>query len=445
MTDMRILQAASLLGTLAVALAVASPLAGQIDESPPIIFVHGNGDSAALWITTLWRFESNGYDPRRLFAIDMRHPAAPARDTVSEDNRSSTADQMAQLAEAVDRVLLETGQNSVVLVGNSRGGNTIRNYIKNAGGHAQTAIAILCGTPNHGIVVSDGEPDSEWNGHGRFLRDLNDGSEVHPDVRFVTIRSDTNDKYAQPGQASRTGVTGGGYDSPALDGAENIVLDGLDHREVAYHPRAFREMYRVITGREPTTVDPVPEARPELDGVVSGFANGDATNLPLAGATVAVYEVDPNSGSRLGTPVHQGEIGDSGQWGPFAANPTAFYELVAAAEGYPTLHVYHSPFPRSTRHVNLRLQPVNEPERDAESFVAMSRPRGYFGHGRDRFTIDGTVPEGVVEGVPTTSWITRRFPAGPSRPVRLRFNDETITVRTFPLADGHLVIGEFHN
>ena len=28
---------------------------------PPIVFVHGNGDTAALWTTTLWRFESNGW------------------------------------------------------------------------------------------------------------------------------------------------------------------------------------------------------------------------------------------------------------------------------------------------------------------------------------------------------------------------------------------------
>ena len=26
-------------------------------EVPPILFVHGNGDQAALWITTLWRME----------------------------------------------------------------------------------------------------------------------------------------------------------------------------------------------------------------------------------------------------------------------------------------------------------------------------------------------------------------------------------------------------
>jgi hypothetical protein len=26
----------------------------------PILFAHGNGDQAPIWLTTLWRFESNG-------------------------------------------------------------------------------------------------------------------------------------------------------------------------------------------------------------------------------------------------------------------------------------------------------------------------------------------------------------------------------------------------
>ena len=33
---------------------------------PPIVFVHGNGDSAALWHTTVWRWESNGWPADRL-------------------------------------------------------------------------------------------------------------------------------------------------------------------------------------------------------------------------------------------------------------------------------------------------------------------------------------------------------------------------------------------
>ena len=43
-----------LLFVLIFALAVGTSIAG---EQLPIVFVHGNGDYAALWTTTIWRFE----------------------------------------------------------------------------------------------------------------------------------------------------------------------------------------------------------------------------------------------------------------------------------------------------------------------------------------------------------------------------------------------------
>src|ERR1700757_2464432 len=72
----------------------------------PIVFVHGNGDSAALWTTTLWRFESNGYDRSLLFAPNLRNPTARNDDTQPMENRSSTVDSAAQLADEVTRALI---------------------------------------------------------------------------------------------------------------------------------------------------------------------------------------------------------------------------------------------------------------------------------------------------------------------------------------------------
>src|ERR1700732_3668573 len=43
-------------------------------EIPPILFVHGNGDHAALWITTLWRMESNGVGRERMIVLSVRDP-----------------------------------------------------------------------------------------------------------------------------------------------------------------------------------------------------------------------------------------------------------------------------------------------------------------------------------------------------------------------------------
>ena len=414
----------------------------------PILFVHGNGDTAALWHTTIWRFESNGYDPSLLFAIDFPHPRARSDDTKPQDNRSSTADQLKELSAKISEIQSRTGQKQLALVGSSRGGYPIRNYTKNfPGGAANVSHAILCGTPNHGIYANPTNLDDEFNGSGTFLSGLNSGDEVHPGVKFMTIRSDSNDKYAQPDgrfigmRGQPTNVT---YASPELRGAQNAVLPGLDHREVAFHPLAFKTMYAFITGREPETIDIISEVLPFLNGFVSGWANGAPTNLPLASATVEIFEVDPASGRRLGEAVHRRTTSADGVWGLFTAKPTSYYEFVVSADGYPTTHIYRTPFPRSSAYIHLRLRPLADSEKGTGSMVTLLRPRGYLGHGRDTFLIDGKVPAGVNEGVPGTAEAKMRFEPGPLRPVRVVLNKEAMTVLTHPLDSGHIVIAEFH-
>jgi len=440
---------ASLVGLLALTAAAAlAPAARGAEPAPPILFVHGNGDSAALWTTIVWRFESNGYDPARLFAMDFTHPSARTDDTKPQDNRSSTDDALRELGAKVAEIQARTGQKQVVLVGSSRGGNAIRNYVKFGGGAPNVSHAILGGTPNHGTQATNPNLHNEFHGAGPFLTRLNTPDEIVPGVRWMTIRSDSNDKYAQPegrfvgmpGQP--TGVT---FAGPELRGATNVVLPGLDHREVAFHRLAFTAMYAFITGAEPKRFYPAPQASPVLDGLVSGYAAGTPTNLPLEGAMVEVYAVDPASGGRrAGEAAHRKTIGADGRWGPFRANPDAYYEFVVTADGYPTTHVYRTPFPRSSAYVHLRVRPLEDKDRGAGAIVTMTRPRGYFGHGRDLFLLDGKVPSGVGEGVPGTSEATQRFEPGPSRPVRVVLNAESMTVRTYPLEQGHVTIAEFH-
>src|SRR6266852_179888 len=123
-------------------------------EVPPILFVHGNGDHAALWITTLWRMESNGVPHEWMLAVNFTDPLARNDDAVAQANRSSTADQRRELSEAIKELKQRTGASRVALVGNSRGGNPIRSYIKN-GGAADVSHAVLCGVPNHGVYDWD--------------------------------------------------------------------------------------------------------------------------------------------------------------------------------------------------------------------------------------------------------------------------------------------------
>jgi pimeloyl-ACP methyl ester carboxylesterase len=295
-----------LAGNLAVPV-FAQSAPNAAGEVPLIVFVHDNGDHAALWITTLWRMESNGMPRERMLAINFTDPLARSDDAVAQENRSSTADQRRELAEAIKQLKQRTGASRVALVGNSRGGYAIRNVVKNGGG-ADVSHAVLCGVPNHGVFDWEDNPGNEFNARAPFLRALNSGdSEVTPGTAFLTLRSDGMDKYAQadgrfvgkPG--TPTNVTN---DGPSLKGATNLALGTLDHREVAYHPRAFREMYKFIAGREPDRLEIVPEAQVRLSGLVTATPGGVQTNRPVGGATVEIYRVSPDTGERLGGPVH---------------------------------------------------------------------------------------------------------------------------------------------
>src|SRR5258706_7186085 len=121
------------------------------DGKPPILFIHGNGDTAALWLTTIWRFESNGWPRERLFALDAPNPLALSDDAKPQEGRTSSAEHLQQVAAEVERVRKLTGADKVVLVGNSRGGYPIRSYIRNGGGGGTVSHAILGGGPKHGV------------------------------------------------------------------------------------------------------------------------------------------------------------------------------------------------------------------------------------------------------------------------------------------------------
>jgi pimeloyl-ACP methyl ester carboxylesterase len=433
---------------LLLLLAACAAFQPAAEQQPPLVFVHGNGDTAALWETTIWRFESNGYERKLLHAIDIPNPLARSEDDKPQALRSSTAEQMAELAREVATVRKLTGRDKVVLIGNSRGGYAIRNYLKNGGGAAYVSQAILCGTPNHGLYDWEETRGSEFNAKGAFLTQLNSGpDEVVAGVRFMTLRSDNNDKYAQPdgmflGKPGRP--THVGYDGPALKGAENVVIPKIDHRETAFGPLAFAQMYRFITGRVPARTDIAPEAEVVLNGKVNDMPGGVQTNLPVTGAKVEIYQVSATTGAREGAAVHAKTTGADGLWGPFRARPDAYYEFVIQVPGHAITHIYRSPFPRSSDIVHLRPADFAKGDATAGSVVMMSRPRGYFGHGRDTFLLDGKVPPGINEGVPGVSAGKLLLPAGPLRPVLARFDDETITVQNWPAKDKHLVIAEFH-
>jgi pimeloyl-ACP methyl ester carboxylesterase len=434
-------------GLARAAFAQGAAAAPRSTAIPPILFVHGNGDHAALWITSLWRMESNGVPPERMLAINFTDPLARTDDIKPEPGKSSTEDQRRELADAIAALKRRTGASRVALVANSRGGYSARNYIKN-GGAGDVSHAVLCGVPNHGVYDWNQGLDNEFNGRGSFLRGLNEGeSEVTPGVSFLTLRSDGMDKYAQadgrfvgkPG--TPTGVTGEG---PALKGATNLVLGAVDHRETAFSPRAFREIYKFIAGREPEWIAIAPEAEVKLGGLVTGTPDGVPTNRPVADASVEVYRVSAGTGERIGDAVHISKTGADGRWGPALVDPSWYLEIVLTAAGSTTTHFYRSPFPRSSDIVHLRAaRPPGTGDAGAGAVVMMSRPRGYLGLPRDVVLFDGKEPTDVKSGVPTDSVSTLRLStADIGRPVAALFNQERIVARAWPASENRIAIAE---
>jgi pimeloyl-ACP methyl ester carboxylesterase len=425
--------------------------------------MHGNGDSAALWSTTIWRFESNGWPRDRLFALDQPFPLARDDDAAAQPGRSSAAESMAFLKTQVERVLAATGADKLVLVGNSRGGNTIRNYVQNGGGDRVVSHVVLGGTPAHGIWAVKGlHEGSEFSGLGPFLQRLNApqnaaGDEVTPGIAWLTVRSDRNDKYAQPdglwiGAPGRP--TNIGFDGPALRGATNVVVPGIDHRETSFSPAAFEAAWRFLTGAPPRTLQPLAEARVRLSGRVTGLgldphdpASGDfANNLPLGGARLDVFALDAATGARRGLAAWTQTIEDDGRWGPFDAQPDTACEFMLSAPGYTTTHIYRSPFPRSSSVLHLRPERIAAADRDAGALVILTRPRGYFDAQRDTLRFDGqsTLPGVPPQGAGISS-AKLKLASAEARAVPGEFNGERIVGRTWPAAAGALSVLELSN
>ncbi len=435
--------AAAMLGLIGprAALAQGSPL-------PPVLFLHGNGDHAALWMTTLWRFESNGWPRDRLHAINFTDPLSRSDDAVEQAGRSSTDDQLRELREFVKAARAAGGNARVALIGSSRGGNPIRNFVVENGGGADVSHAILCGTPNRGVFDWEKPAGSEFNGRGPFLKKLNGrDSDVVPGTAFLTLRSDGNDKFAQadgkfvgaPGVP--TGITSEG---PSLRGAENIALGQLDHREVSFHARAFREQFKFITGREPARLAVLAEASVALDGLVTGNPGNIPSNRAVQGASVEIYRVSAETGMRQGEALLKRMTAADGRWGPVTVTPNDALEFVITAEGYPVTHIYRSPFPRSSDVVHLRpARPLTDADKAAGSVTMLTRPRGYFGLPRDVVLLDGAEPKDVARGVAGDAVATMRLPASENgRLIIGQFNEERVAARTWPVAENRITIAE---
>ena len=216
---------------------------GSASTTPPILFVHGNGDHAALWITHYgaWNrtasraigcLRSTSRIPWRATTMGWRSQPLLDRGSTPRICRGG------QAAEGED------GRRA------GGAGRQLARRQRDPQFHqrrpAMSAMPCCAALPITAFAWEE-NLGNEFNGRGSFLRGLNEGeSEVTSGTAFLTLRSDGLDKYAQadgrfvgkPGMPTNVTTEG-----PALKGATNLVLGaGRSPRDCLSSTRLPRDL-----------------------------------------------------------------------------------------------------------------------------------------------------------------------------------------------------------
>jgi outer membrane protein assembly factor BamB len=122
-------------------------------------------------------------------------------------------------------------------------------------------------------------------------------------------------------------------------------------------------MYEFFTGEEPVTTDILPQLTSQV--VLAGRALYFPENIPAQDATVEIWEVNGDTGARIGSSpqaTYYLPPGGNGTWGPFNAKGGAYYEIAftyyATYLGMMiTIHYYYEPFIRNDYWIRLLCDP----------------------------------------------------------------------------------------
>ncbi|MDB4973173.1 MAG: putative lipase [Myxococcaceae bacterium] len=254
----------------------------------PIVFIHGtlgagdNGEHVAML------FGSNGYCQERFVAVDYN---------------SLGGDPSTQVDALIAKVLADTGQTKVDVMGHSQGGDWGYKYVSDATRAAKVANYVHLAGGNQ--------------------------AKPPPGVRTLSITSKA-DQIA--------GVN-------SITGSEKVVtLETADHMGVAESTESFVEMYKFLLGKDPKYTE-VQCGDEEV--TVAGKAASLGDNTPAAGSTVEFYELGKDPIKR-GTPAFSGVVAADGSIGPNKLKRGVAYESrIIGPDGVVAGHMYYTPWKRS--------------------------------------------------------------------------------------------------
>lgn len=191
-------------------------------EARPIVFVHGNGRDACDFDEHAASFVERDYSGDALWSITFE------RETSTHEEMSE------QLDSFVERVLEYTGAERVDLVGHSLGVTGIRYWLADRDRYGWVESLVGLAGANHGTWTCGPScaagPGStricDFLSHacadtpGEALYELNEPDETPGSVEYYTVRGSEDAFFRTRPQ------------SPTLDGAENVVIEGADHDDV---------------------------------------------------------------------------------------------------------------------------------------------------------------------------------------------------------------------
>jgi hypothetical protein len=263
----------------------------------PIIFVHGFAGSASQFEAQAMRFASNGYPVDSIEAHEY--------DTTLGSETPS--DIWARLDTRIAELSAATGADQVDLLGHSMGTGLMQGYLNSDPARAANVAHY---------VNLDGATATE-----------------------------------PPGGVPTMAVWGAGDPTREITGATNVYFSNQTHTQVVTSPETFEAVFEFFNGEPPTTRNVIAQRAGEV--TIEGRAQLFLTNAGVQDATLDIYEVDGSTGMRIDeTPEASFAMTGDGGWGPFAPDPSAYYEF-ALSRDTGAQHIYMQPFVRTNHLVRL--------------------------------------------------------------------------------------------
>lgn len=234
----------------------------------PILFVHGNTESARFWEPVRAQFLAEGWTRDELWAFSLGWNSVRRF-----DSNERSAESIGRAVEAMTRYLsLKSGRDirQVDIVAHSLGVTAVRQWMKQDNAWHRVRVFLAVAGANHGVWTARSDargqnrvsalelaPGSAW------LEQLNRGGETPGPTQYVTLYDGTgwgDVLFPSPNEHS-----------PRLEGAINIPFNVergtyLDHLELARAPQAVAAMVDVLRAvGEPLPNEPWPGVEREGD------------------------------------------------------------------------------------------------------------------------------------------------------------------------------------